>query len=159
MNLQEHPTSNVQRPTSKDALRRSMLDVGCWMFSIGSRVQCAKFLLRGILTPGPLPQERENRRLSLCEANRHGFRMPEERTFRNAATAKTTDEFSMAAPLLSLSPGERVGVRASVHTNIHWPFAFRHKAIQIRHITSAATRQLAECSHVQYVNVIAINPL
>src|SRR6266576_6407921 len=39
-NPREHPTSNIQRPTSKDRaklgpLRRSLLDVGCWMFSRG----------------------------------------------------------------------------------------------------------------------------
>src|SRR5438034_3349949 len=42
-------TSNIQHPTPNrqsmalETIGCSMLDVGCWMFSFGSGVQCAKF--------------------------------------------------------------------------------------------------------------------
>src|SRR6266487_1890442 len=38
----QHPTSNTQHPKTRDmaAFGCSMLGVGCWMFSIGSGIQC-----------------------------------------------------------------------------------------------------------------------
>src|SRR5439155_9615738 len=50
MNPWEHRTSNIQHPTPNrqsmpqlETIGCSILDVGCWMFSFGSWVQCAKF--------------------------------------------------------------------------------------------------------------------
>src|SRR5664279_4957347 len=54
----QHPTSNTQHPISAETrgFGCSMLDVGCWMFSLfGSGVQGAKSPFRGILSP----EERE----------------------------------------------------------------------------------------------------
>jgi len=65
--------------------------------------------------PGPLPQEREN----FCRAD-----IGETGAFirppitgaigKEAAKTEPTEELPASARLLSLSPGERVGVRASV---------------------------------------------
>jgi hypothetical protein len=49
-----HPTLNTQHPMTgrTGAIGCSMLDVGCWMLlPVGSGVQSAKSLLRGILSP------------------------------------------------------------------------------------------------------------
>jgi len=35
MYLEEHPTPNIQHPTSSDFARRRGLDLGCWMFDVG----------------------------------------------------------------------------------------------------------------------------
>src|SRR6266487_2213527 len=39
----QHPTPNRQSMAQLETIGCSMLDVGCWMFSFGSGVQCAKF--------------------------------------------------------------------------------------------------------------------
>src|SRR6266545_8276228 len=62
MNFQEHPTSNIQRRTSRErekscSLRRSTLDVGCWMFSIGSGRSSREISFRRILTLTVSPSE------------------------------------------------------------------------------------------------------
>ena len=67
--------------------------------------------------PGPLPQERENRSAVFCEANAPGGRSVLETNELVAAIANRADEFSNPAALLSLSPGERAGVRAGANTN------------------------------------------
>src|SRR6266480_829426 len=54
MNPDEHPTSNIQRPTSNGranprSLRGSLFDVECSMFSLGSGVSTREFSFRGNL--------------------------------------------------------------------------------------------------------------
>ena len=56
MNPEEHPTSNIQRRTSNDSanprsLRRSVFDVGCSMFSIGSGISTRELSFPGNLSP------------------------------------------------------------------------------------------------------------
>ncbi len=62
--------------------------------------------------PGPLPQERENR---------HPFSRRTSMYFAandpGSATAIKTNKFSRDTAWLSLSPGERVGVRAGIGSN------------------------------------------
>src|SRR5205809_967024 len=59
MNPEEHPTSNIQRRTSNDSanprsLRRSVFDVGCSMFSIGSGLSTCES------SPGSSPRPRSH---------------------------------------------------------------------------------------------------
>ena len=68
--------------------------------------------------PGPLPQERENRLQWAGDASvpvdlRH-LQVDSQKT----ATAYQTHKFSSGVALLSLSPGERAGVRASMNSNL-----------------------------------------
>ncbi len=75
----QHPTSNRQSMAQLETIGCSILEVGCWMFSFGSEVQCAKF--SGNSLPSPLlhptrrarapsrqVEERESLRLRLCRA-------------------------------------------------------------------------------------------
>jgi hypothetical protein len=65
--------------------------------------------------PGPLPQERENRSPLLGETDTVGCRAFAGVNWLKAATARETLKLSERADSCSLSPGERVRVRASVH--------------------------------------------
>ena len=58
--------------------------------------------------PGPLPQERENH-----------SQPPGDSEDQETATAKAFSEFSSDATNVSLSPGERAGVRADEKSNLH----------------------------------------
>jgi hypothetical protein len=71
--------------------------------------------------PDPLPQERENRLQRAGGANVLGdLRHPQVDNQKTVA-ANQIYKFSSKVALLSLSPGERVGVRASVNSNLDWP--------------------------------------
>ncbi len=73
--------------------------------------------------PAPLPQEREKYSPALCETMAAGCRTRTGRNRKNEPIATGTCKFSSAARWLSLSPGERVGVRAGVHPNLLAPSA------------------------------------
>src|SRR6185436_10623355 len=64
--------------------------------------------------PGPLPEEREKHSPVLWLNNRAWLSCASETKDKEAGTAIVTSEFSSTVPTLSLSSGERVGVRASV---------------------------------------------
>ena len=68
--------------------------------------------------PGPLPQERENRSPMSGDTDALSFPNSCETKAREATIAKATSRFSDATALLSLSPGERAGVRASVEPGL-----------------------------------------
>ena len=64
--------------------------------------------------PGPLPQERGNNSPFSIEADASGCRTYAEANDTEAALATVDDNFSSTAAALTLSPGERAGVRASL---------------------------------------------
>ena len=64
--------------------------------------------------PGPLPQEREKHSPRLGHADAPGCRVIFSAKDEQAAITIATDELSNAVAPLSLSPGERAGVRAGV---------------------------------------------
>jgi hypothetical protein len=64
--------------------------------------------------PGPLPQERENRRPHSRETTAHRSVTRLAGTEPGVAKATKPDEFSSDAAWLTLSQGERAGMRASV---------------------------------------------
>ena len=64
--------------------------------------------------PGPLPQERENHSPRLDETDAVGGRAFAGANWLKAAKARETLELSESEDGCSLSPGERVRVRASV---------------------------------------------
>ena len=68
--------------------------------------------------PDPLPQERENHLRRTGDASAPvDLRHPQVDS-KKTATAYQTHKFSSNVALLSLSPGERAGVRASVNSNL-----------------------------------------
>jgi len=67
--------------------------------------------------PGPLPQERENGSPVSGDGSTRGVRPTLDPHKFAAAIANTATELSDTVVMLSLSPGERAGVRASVTTN------------------------------------------
>ena len=67
--------------------------------------------------PGPLPQEREKLSPRVGGADALGFRPAYLTNDRKPALAVATSELHERADGCSLSPGERVRVRASVITN------------------------------------------
>jgi hypothetical protein len=67
--------------------------------------------------PGPLPQEREKRPPRVGATDALGRRSIFRERLNQAAIATVTPKLSCDAPTLSLSPGEKAGVRASVNTN------------------------------------------
>jgi hypothetical protein len=64
--------------------------------------------------PGPLPQERGNDSPFSGEADASGYRTYAEANDTEAAFATVADNFSSTPAALSLSSGERAGVRASL---------------------------------------------
>src|SRR5205823_3123342 len=64
--------------------------------------------------PGPLPQERVNCSPLSGDKNGIGARTHFRASLSEAAIAAAPENFPGAAAVLSLSPGERAGVRASV---------------------------------------------
>ncbi len=68
--------------------------------------------------PGPLPQERENYRPFSNKANRLCSAKQFVANEQSTAVAIHTNKFSRNGTSLSLSRGERAGVRASVGSNI-----------------------------------------
>jgi hypothetical protein len=69
--------------------------------------------------PGPLPQERENHLPASGKATVLGPSISFHAKKKAAAIATAANEFWSDVERLSLSPGERVGVRASVTTLFH----------------------------------------
>ena len=65
------------------------------------------------------PQERGNRSPTMCRSNAPGYSKSHKFDNMEAATAILTDDLSRNAIMLSLSSGERAGVRASVSTFIN----------------------------------------
>jgi len=74
----------------------------------------AKFLNSTPVHPGPLPQERGNGSPFSDEVDASGCRTCLEANDKGAAFATVADAFSSAAAALTLSSGERAGVRASL---------------------------------------------
>jgi hypothetical protein len=68
--------------------------------------------------PGPLPQEREKRSTVAGEFRRVVFLLPPEADKKKAEKERRSNELSERADGCSLSPGERVRVRASNITNL-----------------------------------------
>jgi hypothetical protein len=68
--------------------------------------------------PGPLPQERENRVQRAGDADMPIDLRHLQVDGRKPPTAYRTHKFSSDVALLSLSPGERAGVRANVNSNL-----------------------------------------
>src|SRR2546421_6252483 len=72
------------------------------------------YLMNARPHPGPLPQERVNRWPLFRDQRGIGARTHFRASLSEAAIATAPENFSNAAAVLSLSPGERAGVRASV---------------------------------------------
>jgi hypothetical protein len=68
--------------------------------------------------PGPLPQERENRLQWAGDASMTVDLRHHQADSQKMATAYQTHKFSSDVALLTLSQGERAGVRASVNSNL-----------------------------------------
>jgi uncharacterized protein len=67
--------------------------------------------------PGPLPQERENHSAVASEFARARFVVCPQTKSEKAVIARESSEYHEVSESCSLSPGERVRVRASVNTN------------------------------------------
>jgi hypothetical protein len=80
--------------------------------------------------PGPLPQERANRSPGLGDTNALSFGRAFGAMTHNAVTATMTAKLTSDCNWLSLSSGERAGVRADVKSSLHfrprWMFRRRH---------------------------------
>jgi hypothetical protein len=80
--------------------------------------------------PGPLPQERVNRSPGVGDTNTLSFRNDFGAMTRNAVTATMAAKLSSDCNWLSLSLGERAGLRADVKSHLHlrprWMFMLHH---------------------------------
>ena len=68
--------------------------------------------------PGPLPQERVNPSQLLDDNNEPRDSARSQSNYREATTARATHEWRGASAALTLSLGERAGVRASVSSDL-----------------------------------------
>ena len=82
--------------------------------------------------PGPLPQERENHSVVASEFGHAPFAVRSDAKSPKAEMARVTTEFSEGADSCSLSPGERVRVRASVPLTFLFPHNSRPRVSRQR---------------------------
>ena len=94
--------------------------------------------------PGPLPQERGNRSPRFVGAGAPGFRLAVSANEQQAETARAASKDHQSADACSLSPGERVRVRAGVLLTLPGRIRRRHGPRVIRQGMRRARLQLAK---------------